>query len=303
MKERELGMRNLFLGILLMAVLLVGCNMPTGRTPTGTFAEAAYTAAAETIVAQLTEVASTSIAVSTLEPSVVQTPFEGATPTEPLPSPTPSPQFTVTTRVTPTPTTTPTLTFVPNDPRQQLGAPTWRDVFKDGDNWALYEDEHVRFRIKDERLVMTALLAEGRDSWMLARPKPMDYYIEVVAKPGACSDLDRWGIIFRSDASVGYLYGVSCDGQYSLRMWDGEKFKTLIDWTPTPYLSSGSDQENRIGLMVKGSRFSLYVNGHFLAEISDETYEEKGFGVFLGSKNTENFKVYVSEVAYWELSD
>jgi hypothetical protein len=33
----------------------------------------------------------------------------------------------------------------PDDPRSDLGEPTWQDPFEVEDNWPLYEDAHVRF--------------------------------------------------------------------------------------------------------------------------------------------------------------
>jgi hypothetical protein len=40
-----------------------------------------------------------------------------------------------------------------------------------------------------------------------------------------------------------------------------------------------------------------------MAEVSDSTFDEGRIGLFVGSKNTENFKVYLDEVAYWVLED
>ncbi len=187
------------------------------------------------------------------------------------------------------------------DPKLHLGEPDWEDTFKNGDNWSLYEDDHVRFRVRDRVLVMTAFQADGRDSWMLTLPEPVNYYLEVTAAPQDCSGLDRYGIIFRTDATEGYLFGFSCDGQYSIRRWNGEKFKALVDWTSSPDIQSGANETNRMGLMVEGDQFTLFANGKKLAETSDDSYPEGGLGLFVAADETTDFKVQVSEVVYWEL--
>jgi hypothetical protein len=113
--------------------------------------------------------------------------------------------------------------------------------------------------------------------------------------------MSRYGVIFRTDADEGYLFGFTCDGQYSLRMWDGEQFTALIDWTYSPYILAGAGQINRMGLAVEGSEFSLYANGYYLDQVQDSTYDEGRFGLFVGSKDGESFVVAVDEIAYWIL--
>lgn len=281
--------------ILIGFPLLSSCSLPSRNAPSVPTREAVYTAAAETVIAQLTEVALTAASATPTQTQTAPLPATSA----PQPSETPLPSGTVTPSATSTLATTATLAA--DDPKLRLGEPDWKDTFKNADRWSPYEDEHVRFRVRDGALIMTAFQAEDRDSWMLTVPKPDNYYLEVIATPQACSGLDRYGIIFRTDATEGYLFGFSCDGQYSLRRWNGDKFKALVDWTDSADILSGADKTNRIGLMVEGDQFSLYANGKLLTEISDDTYTEGGFGLFIASENTQDFKVQVSEVTYWKL--
>jgi hypothetical protein len=56
-----------------------------------------------------------------------------------------------------------------------------------------------------------------------------------------------------------------------------------------------------MGLMADGDRLVLYANGVQLREVEDDTYDEPGsFGVFVGARQTEDFKIRVNEIAYWE---
>ena len=37
--------------------------------------------------------------------------------------------------------------------------------------------------------------------------------------------------------------------------------------------------------------------------LTDNTYDEGRFGLFIGSVNTNDLEIFVEEIAYWDLSD
>ncbi len=306
-------MKSWVMVFLALGMVLSACSgQPPAPTPTAQKPDAAYTAAAETIIAQLTEVANPA---TETPPAGAQTPApsrpagtapapgENPAPTDtPLPSDTPEISPTPTIPDTPTATSAPTATTVSGDPREDLGAPTWGDTFASAENWPLYDDEHVQMRLKDGGLQMTALNADKWDSWMLTWPVLKNFYLEITARPGDCSGMDHYGMIARSpDASAGYLFVFTCDGQYSLRRWDGKRSIYLEDWTVSDFILKGPNQTNRLGLDATDNHLSLYANGNLLAEVTDANYRKGGFGVLVGAVETAGFKVQVSQVQYWEL--
>ncbi|HLC01724.1 MAG TPA: SdrD B-like domain-containing protein [Anaerolineales bacterium] len=248
------------------------------------------------------------------------------TPSEAVPSPTPEPtqapeatstaEPTATTEASPTPGSSPTAqasasasvspipTLASGDPKAGLGTPSFHDTFQSGGNWPLYEDDHVKFEIADGKLTMTAFNADNRAGWMMPG-KGVDSYIEFVAGTGTCSGLDQYGVVARMSGSdkgyIGYLYGITCDGRYSLRTWDGETMKRLVDWTPSAEILTGSNKVNRIGIKLDGTKISLYVNGKLLKEITSDAYDQGWFGVFIGAGSTANFAVTGTEFSAWEL--
>lgn len=288
-----------------LAWALSACSLPAPASPTRQDQSAAYTAAAQTVIAELTQ-ASVATApgvtpASPTAPAPSPTPPPAASPTPPSPSPTETAAPTET--ATPSP---PTATSAPpGDPRLGLGDPDFRDPFEDGLNWALYEDDHVSFDVVDGALHMTAFNPDFWEGWMLSRPTLQDFYLEMTATQQDCSTLDRYGLVARAvrvdQEYLGYFFGVTCEGLYSLRRWNGERFVALIDWSASDRLQAGSGQTNRIGLMAEGNNLSLYANGELLDEISDDTFEEGRFGVFVGAASTEDYSVEVEEIAYWEL--
>jgi hypothetical protein len=231
---------------------------------------------------------------ATLEPTA-------APPTEVPPTAT----FTPEPSVTPLPSFTPlaTQTLTVGDPRAQLGNPAWRDPFDNGGNWPLGEDSFTRAEVEDGDLVMTGRTTT--DGWRLTWPEVQDFYLEMSVETGSCTGNDHYGLIARvpdlHEASQGYLFGVSCDGRYSLRTWDGETMTSLIPLTASASIVAGSDKTNRLGLLADGDRLVLYANGVQLREFQDDTFTEAGsFGIFVGARQTSEFTIRVSEIAYWE---
>jgi hypothetical protein len=143
------------------------------------------------------------------------------------------------------------------------------------------------------------------DGWRLSWPVVKDFYLEMTVETGTCAGSDHYGLIARvpdlHEANRGYLFGVTCDGRYSLRAWDGENMTNLVRPTAGASILAGSEQVNRVGLLATGDQLILYVNGARLTEIEDSRFSEEGsFGVFVGARQTSNFTIHVSEIAYWE---
>jgi hypothetical protein len=228
-----------------------------------------------------------------------------ATEAPPTPTETPAASATAISSSTPTPSPTPlaSATLLAGDPRVTLGNPTWRDEFASGANWPLGEDGFTRAQVVDGELVLTGLTTT--DGWRLSWPVVKDFYLEMTVETGTCAGSDHYGLIARVPdlhaANQGYLFGVTCDGRYSLRAWDGEVMTNLVRATASASIQAGSAQENRVGLLATGNQLILYLNGVRLTELEDSRFSEEGsFGVFVGARQTSNFTIHVSEIAYWE---
>lgn len=279
---------RLTLWILCLGLVAAACSAPTAPT-------ADPDQVATEVSQMLTEM-----------PSATPAPSHTAPPQDTPTSVPDTPTATETASATPTATSTTTATATPpdEDPRELLGDPTWRDPLGTGDSWGLFEDEHTRVSAGDGTLVLTALNPDNWSAWTLSWARPDDFYLEATTRTGECTGLDRHGLVFRADDSDrAYLFGLSCDGRYSLRLWDGEAlaFTTLIDWTISEHVRAGSDQTNRLGVLAEGERLAVYANGHYLAEAQEDSYDEGAFGLFIASANTTSFTVWVDEVAYWNL--
>jgi hypothetical protein len=212
---------------------------------------------------------------------------------------------------TSTPNQTPQITATPATIDPDL--PTWDADYVDHmnipGNWfasgvSSVDDDHVRFEIADGKMTMTAFTPDLYEGWRLSWPDVEDFYLESLFEVGECSGRDRYGLFLRgtniTENPNGYLFGVTCDGQYSLRSFDGE-FTILIDWTSSDHIFSGSNQTNQLGFWAKGDQLRLYVNGERLGEIQDDTFDAGPFGLFVGSAETEDLSVVALDIAYWLL--
>ena len=232
-------------------------------------------------------------------PVLPQTPLPTTQPpTEQAVQPTlPAPSATVD-----VPTPAPSVTASNEDPKLTLGAPTWQDLLDNAKNFYLYEDSHVKFESKSGYLALVAIHPDNWYSWTLSIGEISNFYMEAVFKTETCSGSDRYGLMVRaSRQNEGYLYGFTCDGQYSLRKWDGDHFSDLIKWSQNSAIQTGANQSNRMGIMAKSGHFSLYANGNLLGQADDPSYATGTFGFFISSAKTENLTVQADEIAYWNL--
>jgi len=296
----------LVLLILAPALLFAGCKQvsPTEAT--------ADLDAIATIVAATLTMAQPS---TTPQEGVTETVMAGAhtgTPST-TPSVTPSvtasltPSQTPTETQSPTPTTAPTQGSSPtpasDDPVNDLGQPDWKASFIDNSYWFTFENEQTSIQVMNGALVLKSLKANNYENWSMSYPKISDFYLEMKATTGdSCRGKDRYGLIFRApDPNQGYLFGISCNGSFRVRTWDGEEFDELVDWKGSEHILTGPNQTNRIGVWVDGEELSFYINGHRVAKLQDDTFRKGVFGAYIAAAETPGFTVSVSQVMYWEL--
>jgi hypothetical protein len=119
-----------------------------------------------------------------------------------------------------------------------------------------------------------------------------------------CAGMDRFGLIFGStDSSTVYMFGVSCDGKYSVRYFDGgtKKYTQLIPWTASGNINAGSNNGNRLGVKAEGTHLAFYINGHYVGDKNAPAFGKGRYGIFVSSEKTSNYRLSVSDFAYWKI--
>ena len=267
--------------ILLISLVLAACSSATSEPAPTTDPQEVE----NSVNATLTAVA----------PGEEPPPTEAPPPTEvptatPLPSPTPSP--------TPEP--------VEGDPVDILGEPDGVDTFDTKGNWTLFDNECFKTEITDGVFRMTSKGVEGIICWEVSWPEIDHFYVDTtVFMPDDCQANDRFGMLFRApDNYRGYQYGLTCDGRYTLTLWDGEKTTVLVDPTQSDVINVGLDAVNRLGVAAHGSSYDLFVNGVFLTEVIDSTFTDPGkLGYFVRASTDNGFVVEYDNLALWQLED
>lgn len=285
--------------VILMAVLMAGCSVVERFK----MAEQQYL---ETRVVELLDEmpAATVAPVVTEEAKAVETEVVEVTAETPEPTVevTEEPEAEETPVATEEPAAEPTV--VSFDPAVYLGTPDWVNEMDKAD-WSVEASEYDLASFENGAMTMKALHDEP--GWRIA-PTTEELgkaYMEATIKIGPCSGIDSYGILFRVPRNVnfnqGYFFAVTCDGRYSLRLWDGLTRKSVMikNLTVSNLINKGKDQTNRLGVAAVGDRLVLFINGEKVDEVVDKTYSQGYFGVFINRDKTKDLTVYVDQVRYW----
>lgn len=293
--------KQILLGSIL--ILLTGC-LPQPIEPTAGTVDTIATLVAATLTAEpqsKDQPGQTIIAsVSTVTPDPSIPTEEGPTATSTL---------TATSTATATATLTPTITFTPTlapeDPVLSLGVPSVKDTFDNGSIIYQYDESQSSFQVDDNKFVLVAKKANSYETWSLSWEELTNFYLEITGSFGDdCVGKDRYGMIFRApDTSEGYLISISCDGSYRLSTYESEEdeYSKLKNWTSSEHINSGPGGVNRLGVMVKGTKITGYINGREVFELDDSTFNKGRFGVLIAAANTAGFTASLTQVVYWKL--
>ena len=236
----------------------------------------------------------------TPEPTATLAP--GATPLPPTATPTPVPP--TPTPLPPTPTSTPVP--VAGDPIGFLGSPDGIDTFENDNNWTMFDTQCFTTDIANGVFTETAKGIANVVCWEVSWPYIQNFYIETfVYTPVECQADDRFGMLFRAPTNLeGYLYGLTCDGRFTLTMWDGQETTVLVDLTSNPAIQVGPGTVNRLGLEAFGGNYLLYANGVYLGQTQDTTYTGPGkIGYFVRASSDQSFTVNYDNLSVWLLED
>jgi hypothetical protein len=151
---------------------------------------------------------------------------------------------------------------------------------------------------------MTAKGLAQVSCWEVSWPVIQDYYAEtLVQMPAACQAEDRFGLFFRSpDDLSGYLFGLACDGRYTMTAWDGQTTTVLVEPTTSASILTGPGQSNRLGVVASGGTYALYANGALLQVLQDYTFAGAGrLGYFVRAATEAGFTVQYDNLGVWLL--
>lgn len=289
--------RLILLSLILMGLVLTGCNLPSSTLspdvdPDDSMATEISKILTGTpiIVDPTATVQSEGTAYPPLEETDVVEPDATETPAIDEEEKTATPEAT-------------TTTLADTDPVKNLGAADWVDNMDDGDNWPTGFNEYTTIKFADGTLKLTA--EKEVDGWRLSWPFLGDFYLEATLQSPECAGGDHFGLMFRvpanANANQGYLFGITCNGQYSVRRWDSKTMYSLASLTAHDAINQGENVVNKLGVMADGADLVFYINGQKVKELSDSAYLEGSFGIFVGGSNADTPTVWVDQIRYWTI--
>lgn len=160
----------------------------------------------------------------------------------------------------------------------------WRTGnFQYGDIW--YDDDQYHMRSKEKTyLVMYAPSAEyGTENAS----------VSVTARTVDASPTSGYGLIVHGEKSTenqledyALLVYTGSEPQYEVVMHKGGNQTTLVPWTKTAVLRSGTSP-NQLEIRSKGDELSFYINGRFLTRITDKGNFKRGVAGLYTSESPE----------------
>jgi hypothetical protein len=196
--------------------------------------------------------------------------------------------------------------LAPDDPRQglNLSMPDVTDDFSRHFGWFEFNDPHATvITWSPGKLTAIDPVVDAYTWWSTSGVTAGDVYAEITARPGSCSGLDGYGLAARiggDNYDRGYTLEFSCDGHYRMRKFiSGAAPVVLVDWTPSAAINHGSNAQNRLGFLLKGSTLVGFANGKQLSQAKDPDFVFGNFGLFAVAANTPDLTVDFTDFALW----
>jgi hypothetical protein len=275
----------------LILLVLAGCNLFTQPTPE-----------TEGLIATQVSIVLTETAIAL--------PQE----TQPVPADTAAPQPTSTATMmestsTPTSTATTTETLTPtldqSDPATQLGSPAWAQDFSGTTSAWDFESDQATFKTENGYLNITAKANPNWHSWYVSSPKLTNAYVETTYDISGCSGSDRFGLAVRasSDGQNFYFIMLTCDGRWGFfRMEPDVNIQQIIGYQSAEPLQGDAQGRHRVGIWMKGSAFTFYIDGEEVGTATDTAITSEGYtGFLIAFANTNGFTVRIDELKYWNV--
>jgi hypothetical protein len=171
-------------------------------------------------------------------------------------------------------TATRTPLFLTVDERFADPGTGW-DSRSDDDAECAYRDGEYRILVKAPQLAVWANPGTDYDL--------SDLSLTVEAHSVAGTDDNEYGIVLRYvDRGNFYLFVVSSDGQYSVRMNQESEWVTLKPWARSTAIRQGQGT-NILRVEARGPEMLFYANNELLTIVNDTTFASGSFGLAVGT--------------------
>lgn len=164
------------------------------------------------------------------------------------------------------------------------------DVYDDDDTWADYVDGEYGLGVFRDEYV----------TW--ANPNRMteftDFEIDVDTRHVAGSLDNDFGVMVRyqPDDENFYLFEISSDGYYSVKLMRAGQWVNLITWTESEAIETGTGSQNHIKIVCQGNDFVFSVNDIYLDTVTDQAFPSGNIGLAAGTFSEPNVIIHFDNV-------
>lgn len=194
------------------------------------------------------------------------------------------------------PTNTPSKTF-------SLGEVVFQDDFSSPYDWDNRSAGRVQIGVDDGAYRMRS------DSTAYVRGFNNEVHenvlIEVETLQLTSPENNAYGIVCRASpsdtSSNGYYFLIGGDGSYSIRKGRGGNVEPLINWARTDTINRGV-AHNVIRVLCVDNYLALYINGEFVAETYDDSFQSGFLGFALATSADTFTEVAFDNLTVWSAS-
>jgi hypothetical protein len=195
----------------------------------------------------------------------------------------------------------------PAGPVPPQGGILYQEEFRDpGSGWDTWSDEFTAGKYMDGAYRL-AVMRKDYMAWSypVDGEEFKDVAIEVDARQIEGSLDSTFGLVVRHqvDEENYYWFQISGDGYYSVeKKWEGE-WVLLQAWEASGAIRQGLDATNQIGVVCYRDRFSFYVNGTLLTDLTDDTMRAGFVGLAAGAYAEPPIVVDFDDLRVYALED
>jgi hypothetical protein len=218
--------------------------------------------------------------------------------------PTPSPTETIIWfPATNTPTPMPTRTIMPTpEQRPGLGDIILQDTFRDQTIWQTVQNSSGSVAYGNNEL--TIAVSQPGGYLFSLRPEPIldDFYLQIIASPSLCRNMDSYGLILRAtETQLYYRFVITCSGLMRLERFTNGQYSILQDWLPSGQIPLGSPATLHLGVWAHQNEFRFFIDNTYQFRFSGLTWLQGQIGVFARSEEDTALTVNFSEMVIHEL--
>ncbi len=187
---------------------------------------------------------------------------------------------------------------------EEYGTPSPKLLYEDdfsnpASGWSRESIEEREFGYEDgEYYILVKKSDYSAWAWNKNAGRLTDFALEIDARPVSGPKECLYGVVFRfQDTNNFYRFLVSGDGYYLVGIKLDGNWTILQSKTKSAFIKEGNIT-NHLKVVCKGSEMEVYVNGHYLTTITDNTFAEGYVGMIVNTPEPDtrvafdNIKVY-----------